>query len=291
MTSKPWSVAYPEPPGDGFWGPRTSTIDWCEENYVVSPYVAEAVNTVTNGMFIALAAYSVINAVTQKLETRFILTALGFSLVGIGSWLFHMTLQYEYQLLDELPMIYATCIPTWAVFSYARSKRETVYLGIYIFVGASTLTAVYLYFKDPTIHQAGYAVLTGMVLFRSLYLIVTKIDDPLVRKDMWKTVIIGICTFLSGYGLWMIDIHFCNSLRSARRSVGMPLGFLLELHGWWHILTGLGVYYYLVFLEYLRVCLIGRQKDYVYIWDFGVFPHVNLRKPSVEDSKSEKKNN
>lgn len=212
---------------------------------------------------------------------------MGFALVGIGSWLFHMTLQYEYQLLDELPMIYATCIPTWAVFSYARSKRDTILLGIYIFVGAATLTAVYLYFKDPTIHQAGYAVLTGMVLFRSLYLIVTKIDDAAVRKDMWKTVIIGIVTFLSGYGLWMLDIHFCSTLRGARRAVGMPLGFLLELHGWWHILTGLGVYYYLVFLEYLRVCLIGKQKEYVYIWDFGIFPHVNLK----NDKKLEKKNN
>jgi dihydroceramidase len=29
----------------------TSTIDWCEENYVVSMYVAEAMNTITNGMF------------------------------------------------------------------------------------------------------------------------------------------------------------------------------------------------------------------------------------------------
>ena len=26
--------------------------------------------------------------------------------VGVGSWLFHMTLKYEMQLLDELPMIW-----------------------------------------------------------------------------------------------------------------------------------------------------------------------------------------
>ena len=28
------------------------------------------------------------------------------STVGVGSWMFHMTLQYEMQLLDELPMIW-----------------------------------------------------------------------------------------------------------------------------------------------------------------------------------------
>ncbi|KAK9466595.1 ceramidase [Lipomyces arxii] len=287
-----WSIPYPDPPETGFWGVPTSTIDWCEENYVVSSYVAEAVNTITNGMFVALAGYSIYNAITQKHELRFILTAMGFALVGIGSWLFHMTLQYEYQLLDELPMIYATCIPTWAVFSYARSKKDSILLGIYIFSGASILTLVYLYFKDPTIHQAGYAVLTGMVLFRSLYLVVTKIEDSKIRADMWRTVIIGICTFLSGYGLWMLDIHFCTWVRSTRRIVGMPLGFILEGHGWWHILTGLGVYYYLVFLEYLRICLTGRAKDYVYVWDGGIFPHVDL-KTTVESkkAKSAKKNN
>lgn len=28
-------------PTDGYWGKVTSTIDWCEENYVVNRYVAE----------------------------------------------------------------------------------------------------------------------------------------------------------------------------------------------------------------------------------------------------------
>ena len=25
----------------GFWGERTASVDWCEENYVVSHYIAE----------------------------------------------------------------------------------------------------------------------------------------------------------------------------------------------------------------------------------------------------------
>ena len=24
-----------------FWGEKTASIDWCEDNYVVSPYIAE----------------------------------------------------------------------------------------------------------------------------------------------------------------------------------------------------------------------------------------------------------
>lgn len=26
---------------EGFWGEATSTLDWCEENYVVTRYIAE----------------------------------------------------------------------------------------------------------------------------------------------------------------------------------------------------------------------------------------------------------
>lgn len=26
---------------EGYWGPTTSTLDWCEENYAVTWYIAE----------------------------------------------------------------------------------------------------------------------------------------------------------------------------------------------------------------------------------------------------------
>ena len=26
---------------DGYWGPVTASIDWCETNYQVTPYIAE----------------------------------------------------------------------------------------------------------------------------------------------------------------------------------------------------------------------------------------------------------
>ncbi|CAH2350963.1 alkaline ceramidase Ypc1p [[Candida] railenensis] len=270
----PFAFEYPPEQLDGFWGPPSSTIDWCEENYVVSTYIAEALNTVTNSVFIALALFATYSAYKNKLELRFILSTLGFCLVGIGSWLFHMTLQYRFQLLDELPMIYATCIPFWSVFSEFRTPRESVFVGIGIFLAANTLTCVYLYFKDPTIHQVSYAILNAGIIFQSINLTQKHVKDDKARKELYSVMITGVWTFLLGYFLWNLDIHFCSTVRSTRRSWGMPYGFVLEGHGWWHILTGTGVYYYIIYEEYLRCFLNKTNRFYKFSYVFGFLPFV-----------------
>ncbi|XP_058875617.1 alkaline ceramidase 3-like, partial [Acipenser ruthenus] len=91
----------------GYWGRPTSTLDWCEENYSVSFYIAEFWNTVSNLILILPPIYGAIQTLRDGLETRYVFAYVGLAAVGIGSWCFHMTLQYEMQLLDELPMIYS----------------------------------------------------------------------------------------------------------------------------------------------------------------------------------------
>lgn len=54
-----------------------------------------------------------------------------------------------------------------------------------------------------------------------------------------------------GYFLWNIDYHFCPYVTRFRHSLGLPWGFLFELHGWWHILTGIGAYVGMAVVEYL----------------------------------------
>jgi len=57
--------------------------------------------------------------------------------------------------------------------------------------------------------------------------------------------------FVFGYFLWHMDFLFCKELTNLRRQVGIPWGFLLELHGWWHILTGIGAYTFIALVEWL----------------------------------------
>ena len=275
-------LAWPYPPEqlNGYWGPTTATIDWCEENYVVLPYIADAINTTTNLMFFLLSGIAIYNTIKQRMDQRFVWMAMGFMLVGIGLWLFHMTLRYEYQLLDELPMIYATCIPFWLVFSEFKTQRQLARIGGAIFMAANVLSLVYMYiYKNPTLHQAAYGVLNAAIILKLMVLTQQHVTDRHARQQLMKTMYWGVGLFLLGYVLWNLDIHLCGFWRNLRRSIGQPYGFILEGHGWWHIFTGSGVYYYLVYEQYLRLWLQGTQKFYKFTWVGGWLPMVILQDP------------
>ncbi len=64
-------------------------------------------------------------------------------------------------------------------------------------------------------------------------------------------LLINAANFLFGYLLWSIDFHLCSYVTKAKHYVGLPWGFLFELHGWWHIFTGIGAYIGMALTEYL----------------------------------------
>jgi hypothetical protein len=87
------------------WGHHTGTIDWCETNYSHSRYIAEFVNTLTNLPSISLGLYGLYQSRKNGIPLRYGLCFLGLSLIGVGSFGFHASLRWEWQLMDELPMV------------------------------------------------------------------------------------------------------------------------------------------------------------------------------------------
>ena len=61
-------------------------------------------------------------------------------------------------------------------------------------------------------------------------------------------------TFIVGYALWHLDFQTCRMLRQFRHEIGIPYGFLLEFHGWWHVLTGLSGAAYIECIHILGCC-------------------------------------
>lgn len=63
------------------------------KNYVVTKYSAEIVNTLTNLLFVYLAAKGIRNCLQNGHDTVFLVAFVGYGLVGTGSFLFHATLK------------------------------------------------------------------------------------------------------------------------------------------------------------------------------------------------------
>jgi len=312
------SIPYPPARKDGYWAPITSTLDWCEENYYATRYSAEIVNTLTNLLFIYLAYRGISNCLQQGHERIFLLTFVGYLIVGSGSFAFHTTLKYPMQLVDELSMIYTTCLMFWATFEHKREQTFRTLLGFALAGLAIFITAYYHYLQDPTFHQNAYAILTAIVLLRSMYIMEVSIRpfyrerrekreleskskgqeslstanqaeqerrdnrDCEILRQMWWMIGTGLTAFLGGFAVWNLDNEYCSVLRSWRHQIGLPWGILLEGHGWWHLGTGFGAYCYIVWGIWLRHCLNGRQDEFELVWPRILsVPVVVKKRPAV----------
>jgi dihydroceramidase len=171
------------------------------------------------------------------------------------------------QLVDELSMIYTTCLMCYASFSYSRPTGVRLVLAIALFSMAVFITLYYHYLQDPVFHQNAYAVLTFVVVVRSMHTMETtlrprwrrsreedrlerqkkgekvptkerqhyeNVRDTKILKTMWFMVVYGLTMFLGGFAIWNLDNQFCPQIRQLRRTVGLPWGIFLEGHGWWY---------------------------------------------------------
>ena len=169
------------------------------------------------------------------------------------------------QLVDELSMIYTTCLMCYATFSYSKSRVFAITLGVGLVSLAVFITLYYHYLQDPAFHQNAYAILTAVVVFRSMYVMelclrpslrkeeeefeqqkrrsmtademeTSRLEDHRDKKilsTMWWMIASGLSIFLGGFVIWNLDNEFCSTIRGWRREIGLPWGVLLEGHGWW----------------------------------------------------------
>ena len=90
----------------GFWGLPNTTHQFCEPNYAFSYYGVESVNAFSSIISI-LCAFKAHRQIQPRGESMKMisLACLWLGIIGCGSLLFHLTMRYSMQLLDEVPMV------------------------------------------------------------------------------------------------------------------------------------------------------------------------------------------
>lgn len=96
--------------------------------------------------------------------------------------------------------------------------------------------------------------------------------------------LLGIVVFLLGFFLWNIDNIFCQHLRNVRHSILLPWAMVFEGHAWWHLFTGLGAYYLIMWRLWLERCLNGDEIKMSLKWPspFTSVPRVLPRPEYVQ---------
>jgi len=252
---------------ESFWGPPTASLDWCEVNYSYSPYIAEFWNTFSSLWLTFLAFFGSYHGLRLHVRPRVHLAYAALGVVGIGSALFHATLLYSCQLLDELPMIYGVLIFVYTLFEFDKhSVFGKLFTPVLSFLGIF-ITVVMLTHRDaPILHQASYGILVFVLVFRAIYLTYGTKLSALERSNFQYLLRFSTITFASGYVTWITERKLCYD--------GYVIPYV-QLHSFWHLLTGMGTFGCVQFVTYYLQK--DRTLDVEFKHLFGVIPYLDKR--------------
>ena len=154
-------------------------------------------------------------------------------------------------IADELSMHLLTTPLMYRLLTFKASPQKTKWIGIILGSLFTIVMVTHMVMDEFLLHATTFGLGVYIIATRNLKLIPQQVPDPEVRRAVRNVALLGggklfcltwrlrITTnadkgfFLLGYIVWLIDDWACYHLIDARRSVGIPVAFLLELHGWY----------------------------------------------------------
>jgi dihydroceramidase len=285
-------------PVTGYFGSPTSSINWCEPDYLHSPYIAETFNTISNLFYniFALIAWSQLakfyrkNTQLTRLQ-RLYVAPMSLFIVGLGSWCFHMTLTVQNQMFDEISMHLPVLCLLYMLFNFreyahASGDKKKPFLGFSSFrhfvtamisVGVLILLLLAYDVHNPALFQSVYFVELITCFAVSLYYSHHRQHDGISAqrhsKTQTKLMWLVFASMITGFGLWNIDQHFCNSFVES-----------LKLHSMWHFFTAYGAYLWQTWTIYTYYAtqhdwLVANKKEpnsngFQITWKYLILPYV-----------------
>ncbi|KAJ2077300.1 hypothetical protein H4R24_005211 [Coemansia sp. RSA 988] len=252
----------------GYWGDVTSSVDWCEENYEWTPYIAEFFNSWSSIAMIVLGeACARMNPTGYN---AFTLLGRSITVVGVGSWLFHATLKYSMQMTDELPMLWSISIACYiaVTLQYKVDSRRFKHLLTLWTLFVSVMTAGFSGQVQFVLFQASFNILSLVMAF-----LCWRGKRDLEASQMGHVAALfsaGIKWYLAAAVIWLTDTNLCSYINGLDSSI---LPFNMQLHAWWHVLASLGLVYLVVLLMGHYCLLKGIAFKLRFI--LGVFPYIH----------------
>lgn len=163
--------------------------------------------------------------------------------VGVCSFLFHASLRQWAQFSDDVSMLFLAAALLQRLCCGggqhqppgARAAR-VVTVAIYATVGG--MSAAYMSTGNLLVHLSMFVAMLLLIGLRTVYLVNRQVPREKAGY-LWRFGTVCACLALA-FLVWNIDLEWCFELRRLRNAVGLPWALLLELHGWWHVLTALG---------------------------------------------------
>ncbi|KDO22520.1 hypothetical protein SPRG_11704 [Saprolegnia parasitica CBS 223.65] len=239
---------------DGYWGAPTSSVDWCEDNYVWSYYIAEWWNSWSNVPPLALALYAMYKSrqayADSAQPTSIRIAYLVPVIVFAGSFAFHSTLTFVGQMLDELPMMYGTLY-----FHYISLRHNPIMKWVLVAFAVGLTLMMAFFPESPMPFRVAYGTLVAALLARSLFFNVN-------HEDVGHTRLLqlGALLYVAAFGLWLLDQHFCATVKP------------LQLHALWHLLSGTGTF---VWIQFACAHELSRSKKTLRVQRIGaILPYT-----------------
>lgn len=259
------SIPYPSHPKPPFWGPPTAHINFCEEDYILTSFVAEFANSLTNIFYVIYALHGLVNLRPRTWASA--LPLIGLAGVGVCSGAYHVTLHEIPQLADDLSMIFPTAFVLLRLLTFqVRDPKVAGRITAALAVALLTVYTVHLNINMPYLHALTFGVMVHFIRGKIWGLLSDRMPDPRGRGKLRRAALIGGISFVSGYLLWLIDRFACGSLTRAKHALGLPWAFILELHAWWHVLTAIGAYVYIVLADVLTSEQVGQFREDAFGW-------------------------
>ncbi|KAJ4135057.1 hypothetical protein NW768_004670 [Fusarium equiseti] len=143
---------------------------------------------------------------------------------------------------DELSMHLLTTPLIYRLLSFNATPEKTRLIGIVLSIMFTVVMVTHMVMDEFLLHATTFGLGIYVIATRVLKIIPQQVKDPATKKKFQNIAVLGLGSFGFGYMVWLIDEFACRYLTNARHAIGLPFAFLLELHGWWHVLTAIGGY-------------------------------------------------